>query len=162
MSDQVHKFRYLLPPGNNFQFVSKFKIWLVISSLLMAASIASLFVNKSVRGDYMNWTIDFKGGTEIILAFKDKTTGAYTKVDPGKVRTTLEKAGEKFKDKGVEVSDITWKTTNKEGNEITVNGKVIRTTRFSAINPEDAKKASASVVEKFKDREVQKAPWSGD
>ena len=27
MSDH-HKFRYLLPPGNNFAFVAKFRIWL--------------------------------------------------------------------------------------------------------------------------------------
>ena len=53
MSEQ-HKFRYLLPPGNNFQFVSKFKTWLILSLFLIAASVASLFINKSVRGDYMN------------------------------------------------------------------------------------------------------------
>ena len=60
-----HKFRYLLPPGNNFNFVSKFKIWLVISVLLMAVSIGmevdgniliyerirdELLLGKSVRG----------------------------------------------------------------------------------------------------------------
>ena len=33
-----HKFRYLLPPGNNFAFVAKFKTWIVISILLMAAA----------------------------------------------------------------------------------------------------------------------------
>src|SRR5687767_1457322 len=144
MSDQVHKFRYLLPPGNNFQFVSKFKIWLVISSLLMAASIGSLFVNKAMRGDYMNWTIDFKGGTEIILALKDKATGAYTKVDTAKVRQALEKGtGQQAGDKNVEVSDISWKANDaKTGDEITVNGLVVRTTRFAATKPEDQAKAS--------------------
>ena len=74
MSEHHHKFRYLLPPGNNFAFVSKFKAWLVISVLLMAAAVGALFVNKATRGEYMNWTIDFKGGTEIIFAFKDKAT----------------------------------------------------------------------------------------
>ena len=24
-----HKFRYLLPPGNNFHFVRKFRYWLI-------------------------------------------------------------------------------------------------------------------------------------
>src|SRR5205814_5794681 len=75
-----HKFRYLLPPGNNFAFVAKFKIWIVISILLMAACVASLFVNKAVRGEYMNWTIDFKGGTEIVFTFKNKGADTYTKV----------------------------------------------------------------------------------
>ena len=41
----------------------------MISVLLMALSITSLFINKSMRGSYMNWTIDFKGGTEMIFAF---------------------------------------------------------------------------------------------
>ena len=61
-----HKFRYLLPPGTNFQFVAKFKTWLVLSCLLMAVSIATLFINKAVRGEYMNWTIDFKGGSAFL------------------------------------------------------------------------------------------------
>ena len=156
--EKVHKFRYLLPPGNNFAFVSKFKIWMIISCVLLAASIGALFVNKSVRGEYMNWTIDFKGGTEIILAFKDKNTKAYTQIDPGKARATIEKSGEE----GFDVSEISWDTVDAKGAEIEVNGMVIRTPRFSAIKPEVAKQASDLIVEKFKDREVQKAPWSGD
>lgn len=153
MSEQ-HKFRYLLPPGNNFQFVSKFRAWLIISCLLLAASIGSLFVNKAVRGDYMNWTIDFKGGTEIVLAFKDKASGNYTKVDPGKIRETLEGAGED----GVDVSEIGWEDEN--GNQ--VDGIVVRTPKFSAISDEVKNKAAAAFREKFKDREISRANWSGD
>src|SRR6266571_3104907 len=98
----AHKFRYLLPPGNNFAFVAKFRIWIIISLLLMSVAIGSLFVNKSVRGEYMNWTIDFKGGTEMIFSFSEKgKPGNYVKVDPGKVREALEKGGE-----DVEVSEI--------------------------------------------------------
>jgi preprotein translocase subunit SecF len=155
MTDQ-HKFRYLLPPGNNFKFVAKFKLWLVLSILLMSASIGMLFVNKSVRGDYMNWTIDFKGGTEIIFAFKDKTTGAYTKVDPGTVRKSLEKA-----EAGIEVSDISWEASDDQGNTVKVAGMVIRSPQFSALHPETAEKARATFVEAFKDREA-KGRWSGD
>ena len=33
MSEQQHKFRYLLPPGNNFQFVAKFKRWMIVVDL---------------------------------------------------------------------------------------------------------------------------------
>lgn len=151
-----HKFRYLLPPGNNFSFVTKFKAWIIFSLLAMTASIAFLFVNKSVRGDYMNWTIDFKGGTEIIVAFKDKA-GAYTKVDPGKVREALEKG-----EKGLEVSDISWTGTDAHGNDVPVNGMIIRTTRFSALQPETETAALADFMTAFKDREISKATWSGD
>ena len=102
MSD--HKFRYLLPPGNNFQFVSKFKAWLVMSIILMGLAIGALFFNKATRGEYMNWTIDFKGGTEMVFAFKDKSAASFTKVDPGEIRHALEKSGED----GIDVSEIGW------------------------------------------------------
>jgi preprotein translocase subunit SecF len=149
-----HKFRYLLPPGNNFAFVSKFRGWIIASILLMSIAIGSLFVNKSVRGEYMNWTIDFKGGTEIIYAFKDKTTKAPIKVDPGKIRSALEKAGEE----GIDVSEISW--ANADGSD--VEGMVIRTPRFSAQKPESEKKALEDFNKKFADREIGKATWSGD
>jgi preprotein translocase subunit SecF len=156
MTDQ-HKFRYLLPPGNNFKFVAKFKIWLVLSVVLMSASIGALFVNKSVRGDYMNWTIDFKGGSEIVFAFKDKATGSYTTVDPAKVRSSLEKG----EHEGVEVSDMSWEATDVKGNDVKVAGMVIRTPRFSALQAEQTEAARAAFVEAFKAKDA-KATWSGD
>lgn len=149
-----HKFRYLLPPGNNFAFVAKFRIWLIVSVLLMAASIAALFVNKSVRGEYMNWQIDFKGGTEIIYAFKDKATHDYVKVDPAKVREALSKSGET----GMEVSDISWDENGKQ-----IEGKIIRTERFTALKPESEKKALADFMAKFGPADPDlRASWSGD
>jgi preprotein translocase subunit SecF len=152
-----HKFRYLLPPGSNFAFVRKFKLWLIGSVFLMAAAIGALFVNKSMRGDYMNWTIDFKGGTEIIFAFKDKASGKFTKVDPAKVRETFEKAGEH----GVELSDISYAEQTANGEE-TVHGMIVRSPRFSALTPAQQQKSTADFLAKFADREVGKATWSGD
>jgi preprotein translocase subunit SecF len=152
--EHPHKFRYLLPPGNNFAFVRKFKIWIVISILLMAASIGALFVNKSMRGEYMNWTIDFKGGTEIIYAFKDTSKNAYVQVDPAKVREALGKTGD-----DIEVSDTTWK--DDAGKDI--NGMIVRSPRFSAIEDADQKAATKAFLDKFeKDRGVEKATFSGD
>ncbi|MBA3458370.1 MAG: protein translocase subunit SecF [Deltaproteobacteria bacterium] len=151
-----HKFRYLLQPGSNFAFVAKFKAWMIFSIIAILAVIAVLFVNKSVRGDYMNWTIDFKGGTEIIVAFKDNA-GNYTKADPGTVREILEK-----EDTSTEVSDISWSAEDKDGKDITVNGMLIRTTRFTALSPETAKAVVEDFSTTFKDRDVSKATWSGD
>jgi preprotein translocase subunit SecF len=154
-----HKFRYLLPPGNNFAFVAKFKVWIVISILLMAASVASLFINKSVRGAYMNWTIDFKGGTEIYYAFKNKQTHATVKIDPAKVRAALAKAGEE----GFDVSEITWSEPDpKTGQDQNIEGMIVRTPRFSALSPQAEVKAADDFRKKFADREVSKATWSGD
>jgi preprotein translocase subunit SecF len=151
-----HKFRYLLPPGNNFAFVAKFKSWLVASILLMAIAIGALFVNKATRGEYMNWSIDFKGGTEVIFVFKDDA-GAFTKVDPGKVREAFQKKGEH----GVEISSITYTEDTAKGEE-TVHGLMVRSPRFSALKPEQQLAATTDFIEAFKDREVGKATWSGD
>jgi len=144
-----HKFRYLLPPGNNFAFVAKFKVWIVVSICLMAVAIGSLFVNKSVRGEYMNWNIDFKGGTELIYLFQDKATHEYLKIDPAKVRDALTKAGEE----GFDVSEIDIQSHS---------GMIVRTPRFSAQKPETEAKVADEVQKKFADREVEKVSWSGD
>jgi preprotein translocase subunit SecF len=156
MSEHPHKFRYLLPPGTNFQFVRKFRYWLIASIILMLASVAALFINKSVRGSYMNWTIDFKGGTEIIYAFTDTETGKFVEPDPAKVRQALEKAG----DHAVEISGITYTEQTDQG-DVNVKGLIVRTPRFG-LKPEEKDKATAEFVDKFKDRDVGKATWSGD
>jgi preprotein translocase subunit SecF len=148
MTDQ-HKFRYLLPPGNNFAFVAKFRIWIIISILLMTASIASLLINKTARGEYMNWTIDFKGGTQIHALFRSKTSHDYIKVDPGKIREALSKAGEE----GFDVSEI-----DIQGHD----GMIIRTPRFSATPLGSEDKAVAEFQKMFADREVSRVNWSGD
>ena len=154
-----HKFRYLLPPGNNFAFVAKFKIWIIISIALMAVSVGSLFVNKSVRGEYMNWTIDFRGGTQIHYAFKNKQTGAPVKVDPAKVRDALGKAGEE----GFDVSEIDWNEVNeKTHQEEHIEGVIVRTPRFSSLKPEVETKAAVDFQKAFADRQIVKAAWSGD
>lgn len=152
-----HKFRYLLPPGNNFRFVQKFRYWMIASFFLMGGAIAALFINHAVRGSYMNWTTDFKGGTEIIFAFKDKTTGKFIKADPGKVRQALQKAG----DHAVEISDISYKEQTAAGEE-TVTGLMVKTPRFSALKQEQRDAATKDFDETFKDRAIGKATWSGD
>src|SRR5687768_217733 len=155
MSDQPHKFRYLLPPGNNFQFVRKFRIWMIFSLLFMAGSVAMVvFVNPAIRGGYMNWTIDFKGGTEIVVAFKEKANDTFKQVDPAKVREALDKA----KEEGVDVSEIEW----RDSNDKPIQGMVIRTPKFSAISDAVKEKARAAFVERFKDRNIARATWSGD
>src|ERR1044071_249911 len=154
-----HKFRYLLPPGNNFAFVSKFKIWIIISIVLMSGSVAALFINKSARGEYMNWTIDFRGGTRIHYAFKNKQTHAAVKVDPAKIRDTLSKAGEE----GFDVSEIDWNEPNeKTGQDEHVEGIIVRTPRFSATKPEAEAKAAADFQAKFTDKQIIRVAWSGD
>jgi preprotein translocase subunit SecF len=161
MAAQEHKFRYILKPGNEFNFVSKFRAWCIISFLLCSASVGMLFVNKSVRGSHLNWTIDFKGGTEIIYAFKDKTAPAgetrYVGADAGKVRAALEKAGAA----GFDVSDRSW-TDVVKGKDVAVRGILVRTPRFGATTPAQQEAASKEFAAKFGTREIDKLQWSGD
>jgi preprotein translocase subunit SecF len=154
----IHKFRYLLPPGSNFQFVSNFKLYVALSFLLVAASIGALFVNRAVRGQYLNWTIDFKGGTEIIYTFKDKVTGAPTPVEAGLVRKALADNGES----GAEVSEISWDDEKADGTKIAMRGTIVRTSRFAAVSPAQQAKAADAFTAKFSDRQLSKANWSGE
>jgi preprotein translocase subunit SecF len=161
MAAQEHKFRYLLKPGNDFQFVSKFRVFLIVSFLLCAGSIGMLFVNKAVRGSHLNWTIDFKGGTEIIYATKDKAAPAgetrYVVPDASKVRAALEKAGAA----GFDVSDRSW-TDEVNGREVTARGILVRTPRFGATTKAQQEGATEAFRAKFADRGIDRLQWSGD
>lgn len=148
-----HKFRYLLPPGSDFQFVAKFRTWVLVSCLLLAVSIGSLFVNKAVRGQYMNWTTDFKGGTEITYSFKN-SSGAFIAAEPQAVRKALRDGGEI----GFDVSEMTF--SGPDGAEH--RGMIVRTPRFSATQGEQQAKAQAAFESAFKDRDLLKVSWSGD
>jgi preprotein translocase subunit SecF len=138
----THKpFRELVKPGSNFEFVGRSRIWGILSGLLIFCSIGMLFVNKEVRGDYLNWTIDFKGGTEFIVEFCDPKTGNhFDEVGAGDVRAALSRAG--FD--GFEVSDFAWEGTAKcgkddataetdQGGSKTVHGMLLRTPDFGAL-----------------------------
>jgi preprotein translocase subunit SecF len=147
-----HKFRYMLPPGTSFRFVEKFKTWIWLSVLLTIATVVILFVNKSVHGEYMNWTIDFSGGTEMVFAFKDKT-GQYTDVDAGKVRKAFADSGEA----GLDIGEIRYAQGSTS-----VTGMLIKTPRFSGLTPEVAQRTAEAFRQKFAEREIAKASWSGD
>lgn len=152
-----HKFRYMIPPGTNFAFVPKFKAWIWLSIVLTIGTIVVLFANKSMRGEFMNWTTDFKGGTEVVLAFKNQA-GAYIEVPVGKVREAYAAAGED----GIDVGGMSYSEETADGGTTTVQGIIVKTPRFSALKPEDARKAAEAFRTTFKDRDVEKVTWSGD
>jgi preprotein translocase subunit SecF len=150
----THKpFRELLPDGTNFEFIGKTRLWVTISILAIAASIGMLFVNQATRGSILNWTIDFKGGTEIIFKFEGERP-----VSSGEVRGALGGAG--FA--GIEVSDYAWQEAGPDGTEVKVNGLRVRTPEFGAVPDEQAAAHAEAFVAKFEDREILKVSWSGD
>ena len=149
-----HNFRYLLKPGTDFGFVSKFRTWITLSLLLVTISIGSLFVNKLVRGSYLNWTIDFRGGTEVIYAFRSKAEpGKYVAPDAGKVRAALDGA----KVEGYDVSEMTWGDDDDKH-----RGVLVRVPRFGATTDAQRSQAAEALGAKLADREIQATQWSGD
>lgn len=154
----THKpFRELVKPGTNFEFVGRARLWITLSIVLLTGSIAMLFVNKHVigsRGDYLNWTIDFKGGTEIIYAFRSVESGAPVEVSIEDVRGALPE--------GAEVSEYVWSETAENGESRTVHGMLVRTPAVGALESEAAEALMTAFRERFADREVLSAQWSGD
>lgn len=151
----THKqFRELVKPGTNFEFVGRTRLWAIVSLLLVCGSIAMLFVNKQVRGDYLNWTIDFKGGTELIFGFRDKDSGEHVDITPGEVRGLLKEAGED----GFEVTGFSWDDDGED-----VHGMLIRTPNFGAVKKDHARTTREAFHAKYDEsHEVLKTAWSGD
>ena len=82
----THKpFREIVSPNSNFEFIGNIRRWVSISAVLIIGSIAMLFVNLAIRGDVLNWSIDFKGGTEVVVAFRD-ANGKAIDVDADRLR----------------------------------------------------------------------------
>lgn len=178
----THKpFRELVKPGSNFEFIGRTRLWATVSFLLIAGSIAMLFVNKSVRGDYLNWTIDFKGGTELIFEFCEPESGTHVNtVGAGDVRQALKASG--FG--GFEVSNFSWQGSEKCGQDDvaaqgdlgatqTVSGLLVRTPDFGALTEEQKDELSALLREKLtaacvakggtaETCTVENITWSGD
>src|SRR5436190_15079645 len=111
----THKpFRELIKPGTNFEFMGRAKVWFTLSTIVCTACIAMLFVNKSMRGEYMNWSTDFKGGTEIIFGFHEAGSDTPADVDPSDLRKALGDAGMK----DFEISDFIWEEETSSGPQV--------------------------------------------
>ena len=151
------KYRELIQPGSTFEFMGRARLWFTVSILICAACVGALFVNKAVRGDYMNWSTDFKGGTEIILGFYKKGTDHPVEVDSGRVRKALNDAGAD----GFDVSDYNYTVETAEGTEA-ATGLLIRTPHFGALTPEQQDEVTDAYVKEFAVIKVLKASWSGD
>jgi preprotein translocase subunit SecF len=151
-------FREIVPSGTNLEFIGKTRTWVIVSILLVAGSIAMLFVNKSMRGDYLNWTIDFKGGTEIIMDFKKSGTDEFTPVSSGDARDALKAAGFKSFD----VSEFTYEISQDDGSVADIQGILVRTKDFGAMDKARAADVAAKFVNHFKGEAELRASWAGD
>jgi preprotein translocase subunit SecF len=79
------KFFELIHPGKNYEFIGNQKYWIAMSIILVTLTIVMLPLNMYVikgRGHALNWGVDFRGGSEILVEFSRP-------VDAGDVRKAL-------------------------------------------------------------------------
>jgi preprotein translocase subunit SecF len=63
------KFFELIKPNHNINFVGRMNLLLGMSLFLVVLSLAMLPINHFWRGHALNYSIDFRGGTELQVAF---------------------------------------------------------------------------------------------
>ena len=73
----------VIKPHTNFDFMGKRYIWMGISLVLIVVSVALFFIKG------LNYGVDFSGGTEVDVVFKD------SKIDAQEVRALMESANVK-------------------------------------------------------------------
>ncbi len=93
MADKPTKTNFfeLIKPDHNFEFAGRMRTLLTISLVLIVLSLAMLPINHYWRGHALNYSIDFRGGTEIQVAFTKAE-------DPANIRAAMEQGGFKGAD----------------------------------------------------------------
>jgi preprotein translocase subunit SecF len=123
-------------------------MFLTISAILALLSLAMLPINHYLRGSALNFSIDFKGGTDIVLTFAKP-------VSAGDVRNAMKGAGHPQ----VEVSTFTFKDETGANKD----AYLVRIPEFGALREEDSHKVADELIKNFGGEQVvTKATWSGD
>jgi preprotein translocase subunit SecF len=141
----AQKFFQLIPPGTNFEFVKRMRLWIGLSIFAIVASFGVMIVNQFAiksRGEVLNFGIDFKGGTEMLVDFNKK-------YEAGQVRKALE---------GV-VKDV--EVIQYSGSDVKY-GFSVRTPETTTISASERVKQAAAIEQKFADREIYLVKWRGD
>jgi preprotein translocase subunit SecF len=121
LNPKQHKFFEVIRADHDFNFVGRMNLLLGISMFLVLASIAMLPINYMRHGHVLNFGIDFRGGTELRVDFKDP-------VDPAAIREAMHEGG--FGDaEAVKLKDVDHP-----------NSYLIR---FGAVSPVSEKQAEA-------------------
>jgi preprotein translocase subunit SecF len=83
--NQNQKFFEIIHPGANYEFIGNQKYWIAMSIGLVLLTVVMLPLNAYVfksRGHVLNWGVDFRGGSEILIEFSKP-------VEAGDVRKAL-------------------------------------------------------------------------
>jgi len=66
------KFLEIIHPGASYEFIGNQKYWIAMSIVLVTLTVVMLPLNMFVfksRGHALNWGVDFRGGSEILVEF---------------------------------------------------------------------------------------------
>ena len=129
MAEQ-QKFFEVIKSGTDIDFIGNQKYWIGSSIVLVLLTLIMLPINAFVlkdRGHVLNWGVDFKGGTELVVEF-NKT------VDASQVRDSLTAAG-------LHNADVV-----KYGNEGGATSFMIRLGAVSILSGDQAKKVEAAIA----------------
>src|SRR5215213_8762205 len=125
------KFFEVIKPGTKIDFIGTRRVWMGISILATLLTIAMLPLNAYVipgRGQMLNWSVEFKGGSEIETRFSKP-------VEPNQIRQALEARGYH----GVEA----FRSFN--ANDQAANDYTIRMGSVAALSGDAAKKADEAL-----------------
>jgi len=139
------KFFEVIKPGSNYEFIGNQKYWIGLSIFLVALTFLMLPLNAYVfksRGHMLNWGVDFRGGSEILIEFSRP-------VDAGDVRKTLASAG--FPD--ADVVKYADPTGQKQWNYL------VRVGAVSVVSEAQAKQIKDSLG-KVGDASMRRFEWS--
>lgn len=140
----MSKFFEIIRPDHNFEFVGRQKLFLGMSAVMVVLSFLMLPINAFViksRGLPLNYSIDFRGGTEMQIQFSGQQ-------DSGKVRDALNAGG--FKDPEVV------KLNNAEH----PNTYLVRFATVSPVSEEQSKKIEARMRSTLGNDAVRKFEFS--
>jgi preprotein translocase subunit SecF len=130
-ANNQHKFFEIIKPGSNYEFIGNQKYWIGLSIVLVTLTAVMLPLNAYVfksRGHMLNWGVDFRGGSEIVLDFSKP-------IEAGQVRKALAEAG--FAD-----ADVV-KYGEQTGQQ---SSYMVRVPSVSVLSPQQAKQIQESLA----------------
>jgi preprotein translocase subunit SecF len=83
------KFLEIIKPHSNYEFIGNQRYWIGTSIVLVLLTVVMLPLNAFVfksRGHFLNWGVDFRGGTELVIEFSRP-------VEAGELRKMLAEIG---------------------------------------------------------------------
>jgi preprotein translocase subunit SecF len=127
------KFFEVIKSGTNVEFIGRQKYWIGSSIILVLLTFLMLPINAYVlkdRGHMLNWGVDFRGGTELVVEFNKA-------VNASDVRQAMSAAG-------LHNADVV--KYGSVGSEESASTYMIRIGAVSIMSAEQAKKVEAGIA----------------